>query len=162
MKIFLFLLLLMPLHGLAQNLWERNDKLVCVQAESDLDEIKNDLRKKYGKDCDYLRDSTRIVIGNIFKCPEGKFHSYFRSQKACEMFFGEGKKDLVKFAPADVQNPKRWVKHFGSCMETATQSQVNTMGLRSLNKFCQCVAEKSTDKITAFIVKDCSVVLKTH
>jgi|GEM_PF-4779953 len=162
MKIFFLLLFLMPLPALAQKLWERNEKLVCAQIESGLDEIKTNLRQKYGKDCDYLRDSTRIVIGNIFKCPEGKFHSYFRTQKACEMFFAEGKKDLVKFAPAEVKNPQRWVKHFGSCMETATQSQVNTMGLKSLNKFCECVAQKSTDKITAYIVQDCSVVLKTH
>jgi hypothetical protein len=160
MKIFLLLTLLIPFQGFAQNLWERNDKLVCTQVESNLDEIKNNLRQKYGKDCDYLRDSTRIVIGNIFKCPEGKFHSYFRTHKACEMFFAEGRKDLVKFAPSEVQDPKKWVKHFGSCMETATQSQLNSMGLKTLNKFCECVAEKSTDKITAYIVQDCSKALK--
>jgi hypothetical protein len=162
MKTYLLLALLIPLQSFAQNLWERNDKLVCVQNESNLDAIKNNLRQKYGKDCDYLRDSTRIVIGNIFKCPEGKFHSYFRTQKACEMFFAEGKKDLAKFAPPEIKDPKRWVKHFGSCMETATQSQVITMGLKTLNKFCECVAEKSTDKITAYIVQDCSIVLKAH
>lgn len=161
MKILLGILMLLPLHSaFAQNLWERNDQLVCVQTNKTVDQIKKELHEKHGKDCDYLRDSTRIVIGNIFKCPDDKVHPYFRSQEHCEMFFTEGKKDLFKFAPASSKNPKKWIEIFGSCMEKATHKQINNMGLQTLNSFCHCVAGKTTDQITGLIVQECSKSLK--
>ncbi|MBA2406283.1 MAG: hypothetical protein H0V66_16015 [Bdellovibrionales bacterium] len=157
---FLFLFLVMSVGQVhAQNLWERNEKLQCVQTDTTVDQVKENLTKKYGKDCDYLRDSTRIVIGNIFRCPGDKIHSYFRTKEACEMFFKEGKKELVKFAPPGNKNPKKWVEIFGNCMEKASPSQVNTMGLKTLNVFCYCVAGKTTEKITTHIVQECSKTL---
>ena len=140
----------------AQVLWERNEKLICVETKTNVDEIRNSLMKKYGKDCDYLRDPTRIVIGSIFKCPDGKVYPYFRSQNACKMFFAEGKKDLLKFAPAGTKDPKKWTQTFGKCMETATQKQINSMGLKTLNVFCYCVAGKTITEITSAVVQECS------
>jgi hypothetical protein len=159
MKFSLVILLLIALTPAWADLWERNDKLVCVQTKTNVDAVKKDLHQKYGKDCDYLRDSTRIVIGNIFKCPDDKVMPYFRTQKHCEMFFAEGKKDLLKFAPAGTANPKKWITIFGSCMEKASQKQINSMGLKSLDKFCICIANKTTDQVTGHIVNDCSKTL---
>lgn len=160
MKFFLAMLYLFSATSvLAQNLWERNEKKICVDTEATVDELKTKLRKQHGKDCDYLRDSTRIVIGSFFKCPDDKTYSYFRSKENCEMFFTEGKKDLVKFAPSSAKNPKKWVESFGTCMETANQQQVNSMGLRTLTIFCFCVAGKTINKIDGHIVKECSEAL---
>lgn len=156
--IVLAMVSMFPAYG--QYLWERNEKLVCIQTKTNVEDVKNNLKEKHGKDCDYLRDATRIVIGSIFKCPDDKVYPYFRTKEACEMFFKEGKKDLVKFAPASAKNPKKWVEAFGSCMEKATQSQVNTMGLQTLNAFCYCVAGKVTTKIDGHIVQECSKSLK--
>lgn len=155
MKFFL-LFLFVSSSVFAQNVWERDEKLNCVQRSFSVDEAQAQLKKKHGKDCEYLRDATRSVIGNIFKCPDGKVIPYFRSQQACEAFFAEGKKGMLSFAPKDHKNPKKWVEIFGTCMETATQKQLNSMGIQTLNTFCGCVAEKTKDKITGFIVKDCS------
>jgi hypothetical protein len=157
MKFFLVMLILMACSpAFAQNLWERGEKNICVQTKTTVDDIKKNLSTQHGKDCDYLRDSTRIVIGSFFKCPDDKTYSYFRSKRTCELFFAEGKKDLLKFAPANAKNSKKWVESFGTCMETATQQQVNSMGLRILNIFCYCVAGKVIDKINGHIVKECS------
>lgn len=160
MKIFLVTLMLLSAGSVfAQTLWERNDKKICVDTDENVDEIKARLRKQHGKDCDYLRDSTRVVLGSFFKCPDDKTSPYFRSKENCEMFFAEGKKDLVKFAPPSAKNPKKWVESFGTCMETATHQQVNTMGLRTLTIFCFCVAGKTVDKINGHIVNECSKTL---
>ena len=157
MKTFLILLCIFTFsEAHAQKLWEKGVNNICVQTANDVDEVKASLRKTHSKDCDYLRDSTRVAIGHFFKCPDEKTHSYFRSKETCEMFFAEGKKQLVKFAPSGSVNPKKWVKNFGNCMETATQQQVNTMGLRLLNIFCYCVAGNTTDKVTGHIVQECS------
>ena len=157
MKFFLIFLCFISFGNVhAQKLWEKGVKNICVQTDTDVDEIRTNLRKTHGKDCDYLRDATRIAIGSFFKCPDNKTYSYFRTKETCEMFFAEGKKQLVNFAPPGTENPKKWVKNFGSCMETATQKQVNSMGLRVLNIFCYCVAGKATDKITGHIVQECS------
>jgi hypothetical protein len=157
MKFLLLLLLFLSAHSvLAQNLWERNEKMNCVETDTNVDEVKAKLHKQHGKDCDYLRDATRVVLGSFFKCPDNKTYPYFRSKENCEMFFAEGKKDLVKFAPSSAKDPKKWVANFGTCMKTASQQQVNTMGLRTLTIFCHCVAAKTTDKINDHIVKECS------
>lgn len=157
MKLFAILMLVIAQSAFAQLVWERNDQLVCVETKTNVDEVRDALKKKFGKDCDYLRDSTRIIIGHIFKCPpDDKLHPYFRSKEACQMFFKEGKKELEKFAPASAPDAKRWIKNFGNCMETATPGQYTKMGPRSLNIFCYCVAEKTTDKVTGFIVQECS------
>ena len=155
MKIF-FLLVLISSPLMAQSLWERNEKLECIDTKLDVDQIKNNLKKKFGRDCDYFRDPTRIVIGNIFKCPDNKTYPYFRSQNACKMFFVEGKKDLLKFAPSYAKDPKKWNKVFGTCMETASQKQLNSMGLKDLNTFCYCVAGKTSETITSAIISECS------
>jgi hypothetical protein len=155
MKTFI-LLMLFSTSLLAQTLWERNDKQLCVETKTNVDQIKSNLKKKFGRDCDYLRDATRSVIGSIFKCPDDKLYPYFRTQHACQMFFMEGKKDLLKFAPENTKNPKKWTQTFGTCMETATQKQINSMGLSTLNTFCYCVAETTTNKITSEIVSNCS------
>ncbi len=157
MKVFLMLATFFYAEtSLAQNLWERNEKLICVETKTTVDDVNAHLRSQYGKDCDYLRDATRIVIGSFFKCPDGKIFPYFRSKDACERFFTEGKKDLLKFAPFQNLNPAKWVQTFGTCMQTASQKQVNNMGLRSLNAFCFCVADKTMDKMTPAILKACS------
>lgn len=157
MIILFFILSIFPQAVFAQLVWERNEKLVCVETKNNVDEIRDQLKKKYGKDCDYLRDSTRVIIGHIFKCPpDDKLHPYFRSQAACEMFFSEGKKELEKFAPTSAKDPKKWVKNFGNCMETASPGQFTKMGPRSMNVFCRCVAEKTTHKVTGFIIRECS------
>lgn len=156
MKWFLLLIFLLNFAPVfAQNLWERGANNICVQTKMTVDDVKTKLNKELGKDCDYLRDSTRIVLGHFFKCPD-KVHPYFRSKENCEMFFTEGKKDLLKFSPAGTKNPKVWTESFGTCMETATQQQVNTMGLKTLNVFCYCVAGKTITKIDGHIVKECS------
>ncbi len=141
----------------AQVVWERNDKLECVELPHSADGIRDQLKAKYKKDCDYLRDSTRIIIGHIFKCPpDNKIHPYFRSKETCELFFKEGKKDLDKFAPKTAKNPKQWNKNFGNCMEKATPGQYTKMGPSDLNSFCQCVADKTKDAVNGFIVQECS------
>ena len=155
MKRFLFPMLFSS-SLLAQTLWERNDKLLCVDTKTNVDQIQKNLKKKFGRDCDYLRDATRSVIGSIFKCPDDKLYPYFRTQHACEMFFKEGKKDLLKFAPKTAKNPKKWTQTFGTCMETASQKQLNSMGLLTLNTFCYCVAGATTRNITSEIVSNCS------
>jgi hypothetical protein len=154
-KLFFFLFII-SLNLSAQTLWERNDKLICVDTGTDVDQIKKNLTKKFGRDCDYLRDATRSVIGSIFKCPDDKTYPYFRTQVACKMFFEEGKKDLVKFAPSSSTNPKKWTESFGKCMQTASQKQVNSMGLKQLNTFCYCVAGKTVGVITNAVVAACS------
>ena len=155
MRVFIVLLLVCG-SLFAQTLWERNDKLVCVDTKTDVDQIRNNLKKKFKRECDYLRDSTRSVIGSIFKCPDEKLYPYFRTQEACKMFFTEGKKDLLKFAPSYAKDPKKWTQTFGTCMQTASQKQLNSMGLKTLNNFCYCVAGATTNKITNVIVSDCS------
>ena len=140
----------------AQNLWERNEKLICLETKTSVDDVNAQLQKQYGKSCDYLRDATRIVIGDFFKCPDGRVYPYFRSKDSCERFFMEGKKDLVKFVPTQNSHPAKWVQTFGSCMQTASQKQVNSMGLKALNAFCFCVANRTTDKMTPDILKSCS------
>jgi hypothetical protein len=144
----------------SDTVWERDNNLVCVETSSDLDKIKLSLNQKFGKDCVYLRDSTRIVIGNIFKCPDDKTYPYFRTKEHCEMFFSEAKKDLLKFAPAGALDAKKWVREFGICMEKASPAQINSMGLQTLNNFCRCVALKTVDKVTGRIVEECSKGLK--
>lgn len=161
MKYF-FLMTMMISSAHAQKLWERNEKLVCYQTKTNVDEVRVILKNKYKKDCDYFRDSTRIAIGNIFKCPDEKIYPYFRTEVACQMFFREGKKDLLKFAPAGNANPQKWINIFGSCMETASQKQVNNMGLQTLNSFCYCVADTTSDKITSAVVQNCSKKLKAN
>ena len=157
MKTLLMLgMLLYAVSSFAQNLWERNETLVCVETKTNVDDVNDRLRIQYGKDCDYLRDATRIVIGSFFKCPDGKIYPYFRSKESCDRFFMEGKKDLLKFAPTQNLNPAKWVQTFGTCMQTASQKQVNRMGLKSLNAFCLCVASKTSDKMTPDILKSCS------
>lgn len=157
MKIFFAAILMFSFsQARAQLLWERNEKLICVETKSNVDEIRQQLKKQYGRDCDYLRDATRSVIGSIFKCPDDKMYPYFRTQEACTMFFKEGKKDLLKFAPVGTSDPKKWTQTFGKCMETATQKQINSMGLRTLNTFCYCVAGKTTAGITSAVVQECS------
>lgn len=153
---FILAMILLSSQVYAQVLWERNEKLVCVETKTDVDQIKENLKKKFGRDCDYLRDATRSVIGSIFKCPDEKLYPYFRTKDACTMFFAEGKKDLLKFAPSSAKNPKKWTQTFGTCMETATQKQINSMGLKTLNTFCYCVAGKTSEKITSAIVSECS------
>ena len=157
MKFFIMLaMFLVATPSFSQNLWERNEKLICVETKTNVDDVNERLLREYGKDCDYLRDATRIVIGSFFKCPDGKIYPYFRSKDACERFFMEGKKELIKFAPTQNLNPEKWVQNFGNCMQTASQKQVNSMGLKSLNAFCFCVAGKTTDKMTPEILKACS------
>jgi hypothetical protein len=155
MKTFICLMLLSS-SLFAQTLWERNEKLLCVDTKTDVEQIKIKLKKKFGRDCDYLRDATRSVIGSIFKCPDDKLYPYFRTQDSCKMFFTEGKKDLLKFAPSYAKDPKKWTQTFGTCMETATQKQINNMGLKTLNVFCYCVAGQTTVSITSAIVEQCS------
>ena len=144
----------------SDTVWERDNNLVCVETSSDLDKIKLSLNQKFGKDCVYLRDPTRIVIGNIFKCPDDKTYPYFRTKEHCEMFFSEAKKDLLKFAPAEALDAKKWIQGFGACMEKASPTQINSMGLQILNNFCRCVALKTVDKVTGRIVEECSKGLK--
>lgn len=139
----------------AQVVWERNDKSECVELKYDVNEIRDQLKTQYKKDCDYDRHATKVIIGHLFSCP-GKIHPYFRSKEACDMFFAEGKKDLVKFAPAGTAEPKKWIKNFGSCMETATPGQYTKMGPKDLNSFCQCVATKTKVKVDGFIIQECS------
>lgn len=160
MKSVLMILLFFTHSAFAQFLWERNDKHVCVQTKINVDDVRLNLRNKTGRECDYHRDATRIVLGNFFKCVDGKTYAYFRTKVACELFFKEGKKELVKFAPTSSKDPKNWIKNFGECMEKATPGQYSKMGPQMLNSFCYCVAEKSKDKITGFVVDECSKSLK--
>lgn len=143
----------------AQYLWEKNDKQVCVQTKTNVDDVRNNLKEKFGKECDYQRNSLTIIVGNFFKCGD-KMNAYFRTENACKYFHTKGKKDLLKFAPEKVKNPQRWNTVFGKCMETATQKQILQMGLQTLNSFCYCVAENTTSVITSQIVQDCSRKLK--
>lgn len=161
MKIsFILLALLTWTSSWSDTVWERDKKLECVENSSGLDKIKFNLNQKFGKDCVYLRDSTRIVIGNIFKCPDDKTYPYFRTKEHCEMFFSETKKDLLKFAPAEALDEKKWISEFGICMEKASLTQIKSLGLQNLNSFCKCVALKVVDKVTGRIVDECSKSLK--
>lgn len=152
---FFFVMMLLMTTAQAQQLWEHKDEK-CLQTKLTVDDAKNNLKQKYGNDCDYLKDATRIVIGNFFKCGKDKMHSYFRTKEACEMFFSDEKKELEKFAPQGEKDPKRWVKTFGNCMETATTGQINKLGPQWMNSFCYCVAEKTVSTPNSKILNDCS------
>lgn len=139
----------------AQVVWERNDKSECIMSKYDVDEIRLQLKSKFKKECDYVRHSTKVIIGHLFTCPD-KIYPYFRTKSACDLFFAEGKKNLLKFAPASARDPKSWIKHFGNCMETATPGQYTKMGPKDLNIFCLCVADKTKTVVNGHIVQECS------
>ncbi len=161
MNLFFFILLCFSHLVFGQNLWEHSFNNKCEQTKFNVDEVNNNLIKKYGKNCEYLKDATRIVIGNFFKCPGDVIHSYFRSKENCEIFFSSDKKELVKFAPTKAKNPKLWVKTFGNCMETATPGQINKLGPNFMNKFCLCVAEETTAAVNSQIINSCSKKVKS-
>lgn len=152
--IFIFLFSLNFAH--AQYLWERSEQKTCVETKTNVDDVRNNLKEKFKKHCDYLKDATRIVIGNFFKCPDDKMYSYFRTKEACELFFSDEKKELHKFAPNTARDVRVWAKAFGKCMETATPGQLNQMGPQWLNSFCYCVAGKTKSTVNAGIIQQCS------